>query len=95
MNKQNFIKLIEHFKTALNNSDKYYKLGIYLNEIKNSPLEPLHYVIDLLMYEAFTEKQADLIYWFMYENDFGKDGLTYNDFEIKTTEELYNIINEL
>ena len=61
----------------------------------------LHQAITLLLEQIFNKEQVDWIYWWCYENDFGKKKLkasqTVNDIKIDVVDvhSLWNAINSL
>ncbi len=47
--------------------------------------------LEKMFAEEISDKDPDVISWFVYENNFGHDGLRYNsDFPIETAGDLYD-----
>lgn len=92
MNKKLFKEVIEKIKLLNFQIYEYYKFGVDLHESKYPVAETAYSIIDLLLYNVFTKEQADLMMWFIYENDFGECGLKYDGIEINTIDDLYKII---
>ena len=97
MTKEQFIKVIKLHKQSTDNLNEYYKIGLDLLDIKNSAVEPLFKIIDILFDSIYTEEGAEWISWYIYDNNYGTAGLDAYDGEIqicKNIDELYDYIQK-
>lgn len=97
MTKEQFIEVIKFHKQSTDNLNEYYKMGLDLLDNKNSPVEPLFKVINILFDSIYTEEGVEWISWYIYDNNYGEMGLTAFDGEIqicKNIDELYDYIQK-
>ena len=97
MTKEQFVEVIKLHKQSTDNLNEYYKMGLDLLDNKNSPVEPLFKAIDILFDSIYTEEGVEWISWYIYDNNYGEQGLTAFDGEIqicKDIDELYDYIQK-
>ena len=95
INKEDFIKLIEHLKLADERGGELYKLGVDTMELNDS----LYRAVDILFSAVFNEEQRGWVEWFTFDCDFGRKELKARDKEgnpiVRNVEELWDEINTL
>ena len=75
MTKEEFKNIIDLYKKYESCVTEYSNLGICLYEGKYPVAEVSMQIADSLWKEIYSEEGIDWINWFMYENDFGANGL--------------------
>lgn len=80
MNKEQFKNILEQYQILLEYEDHYLKFGVDLTDGQYPIVEPIDKIIDIFWSTIYTSVGIDWIYWFIFENDFGKNNLeaTYN-----------------
>lgn len=102
MTKEEFVELIYNLQLINDNLNMYLELGINLYEGTNSVITPADKAIDILLHTIYDTYGIDWIWWFCYENNFGRgdlkaygtDGTENNFFICETAEELYDYIEQ-
>lgn len=93
MDIKQFKKLINNLKKVSDRERRLYGMKVDLFEFTDE----YHAIITALMESIYGESNTDWIFWYCYENDFGRGSLKAydeNDKEIlNTIDELYNFIN--
>lgn len=100
MNKEKFIKLINHIKNANNNVDKLYELGV---DIMDNPIyEAFNRVVSLYLESSFNESGIETIEWWLYEySDEDKENKVVamweadgTEIDVSTVEKLWEYVSE-
>lgn len=97
MTKEQFIEILENYKELGEIVHKYYNFGIDLVEVDDSLVDKVDNIISLTFASHYSDLGVDWINWFMYENDFGNQGLEATDngeLICQTAEELYDYIEQ-
>lgn len=97
MTKEQFVKILENYKLINTRIHEYYEFGIDLIEVKHSPVEPIDAIINTVFSSVYNDLGIDWINWFMWENDFGKEGLeAFDDGKLicQTIEDLYDYVEK-
>ena len=98
MTKEEFKNIIDLYKKYESCVTKYSDLGICLYEGKYPVAEVSMQIADSLWKEIYSEEGIDWINWFMYENDFGNNGLKAFDLDknliCQDVDSLYDYIEQ-
>jgi len=87
-----FKKIIESYKQTVNQLDELYKLGFDFLENEKFPIwAGLDNLLQLTFESHYDEKAVDWINWFIYENEYGKKGLSANDDDISICYDLKSL----
>jgi hypothetical protein len=97
MDKTLFLELLKRYELIYDYVDKYSDFGIDLTEDKYPILSEIDTIFDLIFGNTYNSDGVDWIYWFAFENKFGKKKLeAYDNGKLicQTAEELYDYIEQ-
>lgn len=97
MNKEQFKEILANYREFGNIVHRYYGFGVDLVEVDDSLVDKVDNIITLTFASHYSDLGLDWIYWFMYENDFGKNNLeAISDGKLicQTADELYDYIEQ-
>lgn len=79
MKLEHFEQLINAYHTFLGMMSDLHEVGFDFFEGKWRMTVPVDLMIDMAIKSHYTEKGVDLIYWFIFENDFGNNEMKIFD----------------
>jgi hypothetical protein len=97
MDKALFLDLLKKYELIDDYVDKYSDFGINLTGGKYPLLPEIETIFDLIFGNNYNNDGVDWIYWFIFENKFGKKKLeAYDNGKLicQTAEELYDYIKQ-
>ena len=89
ISKETFEGLINSLKTMDEYILAYENMGIYLDGGDKPILNSFYEIIDILIKDYFSDASLDLVYWYVFKEDFEK---SYDGFKIDNIDDLYNLI---
>lgn len=97
MNRENFRLTIEGMDIFFKNLNTLYGLGVDLYESPYELTSSFEQVTDNFFKMLYTESGREWINWFIYENDFGREGLEAFDEDkliCQNIEQLYDYLEK-
>lgn len=98
MTRKEFEELIKTYKQFDKVSNALSKVGLDVFEGDNPIADSFYKVSELVITSHYTEEGVEWIFWWIYENNFGKNELpAYDEDEnliCQTEDELYNYIKQ-
>lgn len=98
MTKEEFISLINEYRTITEYNHEYYKFGIDLDASKFPIMSSVDNLLYICLRANYTKEGVEWIEWFMYECYFGRKSMEavdeHGNLICQTIEDLYDYIQK-